>query len=63
LVAEVYLDSPAWSSGLRLNDVILGVNRQPVRSVEELDRALRGAGPTFALHVLRDDMRMYIVVR
>jgi Do/DeqQ family serine protease len=63
LVAEVYLDSPAWNSGLRLNDVILGVNRQPVKSVDELDRALREAGPTFALHVLRDDMRMYIVVR
>jgi Do/DeqQ family serine protease len=62
-VAEIYLDSPAWRNGLRLDDVILGVNRRPVTSVDELAEVVLEASPTFALHVLRDDMRMYVVVR
>jgi S1-C subfamily serine protease len=63
LVADIRPGSRAARSGLRANDVILAVNRQTVRTVEELSAALRATGPTFALNIQRDDARLFIVVQ
>jgi serine protease DegQ len=63
LVAGVQDGTPAARSGLRAGDVIVGVNRMPVKSAAELTRALRGAAGAVALSVARGDARFYVVLR
>jgi serine protease Do len=53
LVAFVDSDSPAARGGLRVQDVILLVNDQPIRSLEEFDGAMRRGGRTTRLLVGR----------
>jgi serine protease Do len=53
LVAFVDSDSPAARGGLRVQDVILLVNEQPIRSLEEFDGAMRRGGRTTRLLVGR----------
>jgi len=63
LVAEIAQGSPAWQAGLRQGDVIMGVNRHRVRSVQELEAALQGQGQVLALNVRRGEANLLIVVR
>ena len=63
LVAGVEPGSPAARTGQRPGDIVLSVNRVPVRSVDELSRALRAVGGAIALHVLRDETRLFVVIQ
>ena len=63
LTAAVPSGSPAERSGLRAGDVVVAVNRTPVRSVQELTAALRAAPSAIALNVVRGDSQLFIVVR
>jgi Do/DeqQ family serine protease len=63
LVASVEPGSPAARNGLRQGDIVTAVNRQNVSSVAELTAALEAAGSTVALNILRDETRIYIVIR
>ncbi len=63
LVAQVEQNSPAWRNGLRDGDITLGVNRQPVRTVDALSAALQAAGPTVALNLLRGNTRLFLVIQ
>jgi len=62
LVASVEADTPAFQSGLRPGDLIVGVNRRRVGSVEELAKAL-GASERASLNVLRGDFLLTIPVK
>jgi Do/DeqQ family serine protease len=62
LVAEVEPGSPAAARGLRAGDIIVAVNRKPVRSVAEFQAALKEAGRVAALDVLRGDTSLFIIV-
>jgi Do/DeqQ family serine protease len=44
LITQVEPSSPAYEAGLRENDVILEVNRQPVQSTEDFTKATTGKG-------------------
>jgi serine protease Do/serine protease DegQ len=61
-VTKVEPGSLAFQHGLRDGDVILGVNRRRVANTTELVNALR-ATERIALHVLRGDFQLTIVVR
>ena len=61
--AEVAAGSPAWRLGLRSRDIILAVNRKPVGSVAEFERAAKASGDVLALNVLRGDTQLFIVVQ
>lgn len=63
VVARVAPGSPAARIGLLPGDVIMAVNREPVRSVAELHRAVENAGPVFALKVYRNGAELFVVVR
>jgi serine protease DegQ len=63
LVEGVQDGTAAARSGLRAGDVIVGVNRMPVKSAAELTRALRGVSGAIALSVARGDARFYVVLR
>ncbi|HEX6567347.1 MAG TPA: DegQ family serine endoprotease [Chthoniobacterales bacterium] len=44
LITQVEPSSPAYEAGLRENDVILEVNRQPIQSTEDFTKATTGKG-------------------
>ena len=48
---------------LQKGDVIVGVNREKVESVEDLNRILSKSKGTQALNVIRGNMNMFIIIR
>jgi serine protease DegQ len=63
VVADVERASRAWSNNLRAGDVIVAINRERVRSVEELSRALRNTGRSIAVDIIRDKSQLLIVIQ
>ena len=55
--------SPAARFNLRPNDIITGVNREPVASVPELTAALDQATPPVALRVEREGSTLFLLLR
>jgi DNA-binding MarR family transcriptional regulator len=53
LVIRVKPDSPASQAGLAQGDLIVQVGGEAIRSVGDLDRAVRGAGHAVTVNVLR----------
>lgn len=62
-MVKVERNSPAWMHGLRDGDVIAGINRRRVRSVEELLAALKATPRPLYLQVVRGDARFVIQLR
>jgi serine protease Do len=63
LVADLVPGGPAAEAGLRSGDVILEVNRQPVRSAQDVARAVEQAGERdLVLLVTRDGGTAYVVI-
>jgi serine protease Do/serine protease DegQ len=55
--------SPAALAGLRAGDVIFAVNRQPVKSLQDLMKALSEASGTIAIDLFRGGNRLLLVIR
>jgi Do/DeqQ family serine protease len=62
LVRGVEQGSPAWDSGLRPNDVIYGVNRAPVRGMEELKEVSEGQ-KSLLLNIRRGNQPLGLLIR
>ena len=62
-VSSVEPGSRAWESGLRRGDIILAVNREAVRGVEEFAETVEEQEDVLALLVQRGGRRMLVVVR
>jgi serine protease DegQ len=64
LVARVDPGSRAYDNGLQPGDIITAVNnRWQVRNREELTEIIRQTRGTFALNVLRDNRRLFLVIQ
>ncbi|MDO8436974.1 MAG: Do family serine endopeptidase [Nitrosomonadaceae bacterium] len=63
LVTKVEANSPAWLHGIRPGDIIIGINRRKVRSVQEFLAALKTGESVIMLSLLRGDFRLTIVIR
>lgn len=63
LVVSVERGSPAWRAGLRDNDIINSVNRQPVANLQEFLRLVDGQTGSLLLRIIRDDAAAFIVIR
>lgn len=64
LVEDVDPDGRAAAAGIRSNDVIQEVNRQPVETVDQLRTAVRGSsGRPLLLLVSREGRELFITVR
>jgi Do/DeqQ family serine protease len=63
VVAAVEQGTAAFRNGLRPGDLILGVNRVRVRSVDELIGAMRSAERPVRLALLRGEYRITLVIR
>lgn len=61
-VVAVEPRSPAVKSGLRANDVIISVNRQPVSSVAEFTKLASQKDGQLLLHVLRGSAAFYVIL-
>lgn len=62
-VVRVEADSPAWQHGIRPGDMIVGVNRRKIRSVQEFLAALKNSDNSMILHLLRGDFQLTIYIR
>jgi serine protease Do len=64
VVTDIEEGSKAWTAGLRQGDVIQEVNRKPVASVSEFDRAVRAAsGGNVLLLVNRNGYTQFIAIQ
>jgi serine protease Do/serine protease DegQ len=63
VVTKVEGNSPAWMHGLRPGDIIIGVNRKKVRSVQEFLAAVQASQDSIVLNMLRGDFRLRIMIR
>ena len=63
IVTDVEPSSPAWSAGLRKEDIIVSVNRRPVSDVGELRDAVARAGDGLLLNIQRGDGALFLVIR
>jgi serine protease Do len=52
----------AAKAGIESGDVILAVNNHPVKSAQELRRAVEKSGDVVALLVQRNDTKIYVPV-
>jgi len=55
--------SAAARIGLKKDDVILGVNQQPVTNLGELRKILDGKPSVLALNIQRGDTRLYLLMQ
>ncbi|PTR15712.1 MULTISPECIES: DegQ family serine endoprotease [unclassified Nitrosospira] len=63
IVTQVDANSPAWLHGIRPGDIIFGVNRKKVRSVQEFLSVLQSSDGRIILNLLRGDFKLAIVIR
>jgi Do/DeqQ family serine protease len=63
LVANVDAGSPAWQHGVRPGDIVIGVNQQRVKNVEDLKQALATVDRAISLELLRGTARIVLVIR
>lgn len=62
-VLDVEPGSRAWNAGLRKDDVVVSVNRSPVRNIEELSRAVKSAGRRLLLNIRRGGGALFILIQ
>jgi len=62
-IEEVAKDSPAAQAGLHKDDVIIGVNRERVQSIAEMRKVLETKPNIIALHVVRGNDTLYLLLR
>ena len=62
LVADVEAGSPAWRAGLRKGDVIVSANRQPIKSLSDLEKIVKGSH-TLLLNIQRGDMALFLYLQ
>ena len=62
VVARLESDSSAARAGLRRNDVIVAVNRQPIASTDEL-RQIAGQSDGLILNLLRGQDELLLMLR
>ncbi|TVQ91212.1 MAG: Do family serine endopeptidase [Chromatiaceae bacterium] len=63
MIGSLLPGSPAWLSGLREGDLILRVNQQPVAGLDDLRRAVQGAGGLYSAQVMRDGQLLLLARR
>ncbi len=63
LLTEVESGSPGWNFGLRAGDIVVAVNRRPVRNLSDLTEGLKHSSREILLRVYRSGEFGYVVIR
>ena len=61
-VVEIVQNSLAWQSGLREGDRIISVNKQPIYSLKDVERAVDDEDAMLLLNVVRGNSGLFIVI-
>jgi serine protease Do/serine protease DegQ len=62
-VLEVKRGSPAWSAGLRAEDIIVSINQRPVASMDDVAAAARSDPDALLLNIRRGNGALFVVIR
>jgi serine protease Do/serine protease DegQ len=62
LIFGVSPGTPGWSAGLRKGDVLISVNRQPVKSREQMDAALKRSAQGVLLNIRRGNNALFVLL-
>jgi len=62
-VLEVERGSPAWSAGLRAEDIIVSINQLPVASLEDVAAAVKRNPDALLLNIRREEGALFVVIR
>ena len=62
-VTEIAPDSAAADSGLQEHDIVLSVGRRPVKTLAELETAVRRADRALLMKLLRDRAMLFLVIQ
>ena len=60
---EVVQNSLAWRAGLREGDLIISINKQPIYSLNDVERAVDEDDVMLLLNVVRGNSGLFIVIR
>ncbi len=63
LVLETQRGSRAWKSGLRVNDVITSVNKNPIKNLDEFLSAVDKKEDALLFRIVRGNMATFIVIK
>ena len=63
IVAEVEQNSPAWNSSIRKGDIILSVNRIPVKTLEEFKKVVGNRDKQILLNIQRGRSALFILIQ
>lgn len=62
-IVDIERNSKAAQYGLEKGDVIVGVNREKVETVDDLNKILSKSKGSQAINIIRGNMTMYIIIR
>ncbi len=62
IISNIQRGSPAWQAGLRKNDVITSVNRNPIKNLQDFKR-LSQAKPTLLLNIRRGPSSLFLYLQ
>ena len=62
IVYSVKRGGPAWNAGLRTNDIITSVNKQPIKSLDDF-KPLAHNGKELLLNITRKQRAMFLLLR
>jgi S1-C subfamily serine protease len=62
-VTEVEVRSPAWKAGLRKNDLIVSINRQRVKNIDDVRQVVSKHSAGVLLQIKRGDSALFLAIR
>ena len=62
-VTEVEARSPAWKAGLRKNDLIVSINRERVKNIDDVRQVISKHSARVLLQIKRGDSALFLAIR
>ena len=62
-VTEVEVRSPAWKAGLRKNDLIVSINRERVKNIDDVKQVVSKHSAGVLLQIKRGDSALFLAIR
>ena len=62
-VTEVEFRSPAWKAGLRKNDLIVSINRERVKNIDDVKQVVSKHSAGVLLQIKRGDSALFLAIR
>ena len=62
-VVEIAADSPAASSGLEENDIIVSINRQTITSLKRMKEVVKFSTEVLLIKLIRNKRALFLVIQ